>query len=569
MLGEYGPQGLSNTAWAYAKLQICDAPFLDAIAADVVPKLQQFQPQNLSNTSWAFAALHILTEQLMDAIAEVSVEKIAEFDAQAVTNIAWSYAKLSYIPPWALNPLIEQALSHISEWGSQNLSGFAWSMAALSFRSRRLMHIISEEVVCKISDFGAQDLSNTSWAYARLSIIHYQMLNVMSEDAVGKISQFNPQNLSNTVWSYATLEIAKMPLMNAIAACAIDTISEFSAQNLGNTVWAFAVCTVEDQPLMEAIAALVVRNMRDYDLKALSSLADLHLSCNAELQQCLDFEISKVWHNFPKTYQSGHLDRAFTEYVKQLGIDNLGSVGDRLLMQHMCIQEAPAGFEARALETMIAHCQEDLREDPAEMTFGGPSKHKRVFSYAEYRICFLQEEGGFVASRGPEEEGALLQENGARGQSLSSSPLTAVPLPINHRVQRSACSEFLLLSELCALLRSSFSEEEEEEEELREDSGEFCKKEGTLLPAEALRGIQGTLRLYSTGPSCMSCMVALWQFRMLHPLIRLEVSYATASGRSLSQLWQVTSHADVPVPEGSGCVSRTQLLSAASITDQK
>mmetsp|Transcript_51017 Transcript_51017/g.91880 ORF Transcript_51017/g.91880 Transcript_51017/m.91880 type:complete len:321 (+) Transcript_51017:61-1023(+) len=320
---------------------------------------------------------------------------------------------------------------------------------------------------------------------------------------------------------------------------------------------------------MEAIAALVVRNMRDYDLKALSSLADLHLSCNAELQQCLDFEISKVWDNFPKTYQSGHLDRAFTEYVKQLGIDNLGSVGDRLLMQYMCIQEAPAGFEARALETMIAHCQEDLREDPAEMTFGGPSKHKRVFSYAEYRICFLQEEGGFVASRGPEEEGALLQENGARGQSLSSSPLTAVPLPINHRVQRSACSEFLLLSELCALLRSSFSEEEEEEEELREDSGEFCKKEGTLLPAEALRGIQGTLRLYSTGPSCMSCMVALWQFRMLHPLIRLEVSYATASGRSLSQLWQVTSHADVPVPEGSGCVSRTQLLSAASITDQK
>merc|ERR1711904_760407 len=84
----------------------------------------------------------------------------------------------------------------------------------------------------------------------------------------------------------------------------------------------------------------------------------------------------------------------------------------------------------------------DPREDPSEMKFVGPTRHKRVFSYAEFRI-----HASFIGVEPL--EGAWLQENGARGKHSEGSPLKPIPLPINQRVERSACADFLLLSGLC------------------------------------------------------------------------------------------------------------------------
>jgi len=257
---------------------------------------------------------------------------------------------------------------------------------------------------------------------------------------------------------------------------------------------------------LDAISAEASKHMADYDLQALTWLADFDLHCRDGLQVLLDREVEAVWEKFPD--EPDFVDESFLKSIKNLNVDNLGAVGSRLLLNRMGVLETDNSFEDRATETIWTHRREDPREDPNETKFGGPTRHKRVFSYAEYRIsgaCLTQE---FF-------EGAILQENGARGPHLHATPLRPVPLPINQRVERSACSEFLLLSELCWVLSEA----------------------GAVTEAQR-RKLDGILRLYSTGPSCLSCITTLWQFHLRYPSISLEVGYCHMQVTTLIALRQ-------------------------------
>ena len=55
-LGDFDPQGLSNTAWAFATAGHASAELFNAISAEAVRRrLGGFNTQDLSNTAWAFA----------------------------------------------------------------------------------------------------------------------------------------------------------------------------------------------------------------------------------------------------------------------------------------------------------------------------------------------------------------------------------------------------------------------------------------------------------------------------------------------------------------------------------
>lgn len=369
------------------------------------------------------------------------------------------------------------------------------------------MEVISSEVIKKIGCCEAQDLSNTSWAYARLAIVHYTMLASISESAIKIIQSFTAQNLTNTAWSFATLAILNEPLLEATSAEVQKKSPEFCAQNFGNTLWAFAICGLPDRPLRDAISKQAIRKLQEYDLQALAWLADFELDCHDSVLSLLDREVEGIWRQLSGFEESGAgLDEAFMKFLRSLRVDNLGAVGDRLLLSRMGVREADAGLEERALQTIARHKLEDPREDPHETKFGGPTRHKRVFSYAEFRVR--------AACMGPEPvEGAWLQENGARGPHSDSSPLRPVPLPINERVERSACSEFLLLAGLCKAWQEAGA------------AGDRARGELT-----------GTLRLYSTGPSCLSCVAALWQFGLCYPRVALEVSYSATQPTTLVAL---------------------------------
>jgi hypothetical protein len=53
----FNPQGIANTAWAYATLGILNIKLMDAlIAAALAPgMLERFNPQGIANLMWAVA----------------------------------------------------------------------------------------------------------------------------------------------------------------------------------------------------------------------------------------------------------------------------------------------------------------------------------------------------------------------------------------------------------------------------------------------------------------------------------------------------------------------------------
>ena len=54
-VGDFKPQKLANTSWAFAKAGHASPALFDALAAAAASKVGDFKPHELANTAWAFA----------------------------------------------------------------------------------------------------------------------------------------------------------------------------------------------------------------------------------------------------------------------------------------------------------------------------------------------------------------------------------------------------------------------------------------------------------------------------------------------------------------------------------
>ena len=93
-LGNFNPQDLSNTAWAFATAGYEAPALFEVISAEAMRRgLGAFSEQHLSNTAWAFATVGHATPELYDAIsAEVVRRGFGGFNEQQLSNTAWSFA---------------------------------------------------------------------------------------------------------------------------------------------------------------------------------------------------------------------------------------------------------------------------------------------------------------------------------------------------------------------------------------------------------------------------------------------------------------------------------------------
>jgi hypothetical protein len=64
--------------------------------------------QGLSNTAWAFAKLGFSSPVLFEALAEAALGKLDAFTAQGLSNTAWAYATMGHYHPALVQQLAEQ-----------------------------------------------------------------------------------------------------------------------------------------------------------------------------------------------------------------------------------------------------------------------------------------------------------------------------------------------------------------------------------------------------------------------------------------------------------------------------
>jgi RAP domain len=228
--------------------------FFEAIAQAALVCILDFKPQGLSNTAWAFAKLNHETPKLFEAIARAAQVHFHDFNAQGLANTAWSFATMHHDAPALLNAIANAAQVQINEFSPQALSNTAWSFAALK-------HAIARAAQVRINDFTPQNLSNTAWLFATLN--HEALpavLDAIALTAQVRIDEFNPQDLSNTAWSFAALNHEAPSLFESMARASQVLIHNFNQHGLANMAWSFAVFDMEpnffipaDSPFAQAL----------------------------------------------------------------------------------------------------------------------------------------------------------------------------------------------------------------------------------------------------------------------------------------------------------------------------
>ena len=94
---EMDARGLANISHGLAKSG-CEGgrppwgDVFDALASESAQRVGEFIPQALANTSWAFATAGHSAPALFDALASASAPRVGEFNPQNLINTAWAFA---------------------------------------------------------------------------------------------------------------------------------------------------------------------------------------------------------------------------------------------------------------------------------------------------------------------------------------------------------------------------------------------------------------------------------------------------------------------------------------------
>lgn len=358
--------------------------------------------------------------------------------------------------------------------------------------NKPLLQAISSAALARMQECLPQDVANISWSFAKISFIDATFMYALAATALSKIREFNPQDLANTAWAVANIQLRDDPLMASISEEARSKIGEFEGSDFSSTAWAFSAMRLPHEPLGDAISREVLRKLHSLGAQQLGTLADLDLPCQDAIRLRLREVLTSFLAEVPSSLE-GFRSGVYGRLVEDFELDNFGSFGGRFLLDSVGIQEGPSEFAERAARLVVAH-----QEEHASTWWRSDGLlHQRVVSYAE----FCLEPPARLNERPL--QGHRFQQNGYHGTRSGPGWLCATPLPINHLVDRSLCSENQLLSGICEELAGA-------------------RTAGSAV--ERLRGAQGWLHLFVTGAPCLSCVGAMRQFSLLLPGVEFRVT---------------------------------------------
>ena len=199
------------TAWAFAKAGHAAQPLLKAIATEAVRGgLRGFTPQGLANTAWAFAtAGHHAAPTLLDAIAAEAVRGgLHDFSPQNFANTAWAFAKAAHAAPALFDAIAAEAVrGGLRDFKPQDLANTSWAFATAGHTAPALLDAIAAEAVHRgLRDFSPQDLANMVWAFATAGHAAPALLDAFATEAAPRLGDFTPQELANTAWTFAVAD---------------------------------------------------------------------------------------------------------------------------------------------------------------------------------------------------------------------------------------------------------------------------------------------------------------------------------------------------------------------------
>eukprot|EP00746_Dinoflagellata_sp_MGD_P155003 gnl/MRDRNA2_/MRDRNA2_85161_c0_seq3.p1 gnl/MRDRNA2_/MRDRNA2_85161_c0~~gnl/MRDRNA2_/MRDRNA2_85161_c0_seq3.p1 ORF type:complete len:627 (+),score=126.89 gnl/MRDRNA2_/MRDRNA2_85161_c0_seq3:1-1881(+) len=176
---------------------------MDEISYQVVAKVETFSNQDLSNTCWAFAKLEITNSMMMTSLGKQLVTQVETLLPQDLSNTAWAFATLGLPQIDLLDEVLVETIAKIKDFTPQNVANISWAFAKIGMWNDRLMEIVAMEILRKIKDFDGQGLANIAWAFGTLGFKCEKMADAMLHEYLERIQhkEFNTQELANIAFS--------------------------------------------------------------------------------------------------------------------------------------------------------------------------------------------------------------------------------------------------------------------------------------------------------------------------------------------------------------------------------
>lgn len=268
-LPEFIPQGLANTAWAFATAGVRAEGFFDSLGAEAAPRLHAFKPQEVANLAWAYATAGVPAERLFDAIAHDAFARVGAFTPQGLSNLVWAYGKAGvescdFLFEAVAREIVggstvagERRPSRVAAFKSQELANTAYAFARVGHRDERLFAAVGAEALPRLHEFNEQELANLAWAHAAVGVANGRLLEAIAARLCADVRALSPPGLCNTVLAFAK---ASWPLRDADAlmGCLAEEVRArapaLSAAECSTLAWAFAL----SRHVPEALAAALV-----------------------------------------------------------------------------------------------------------------------------------------------------------------------------------------------------------------------------------------------------------------------------------------------------------------------
>lgn len=234
-----------------------------------------------------------------------------------------------------------------------------------------------------------------------------------------------------------------------------------------------------------------------FDAQPLATLVDLELpGCDA-----LKVRLTARVEQFAELWlrKDAFTTGSFTNLFFEQQVDNFGIFGTALLISKIGVHRPAEDFEARAVEHIERVNTASFREESRTRRF---FFKERVFCYCETEMLYPTA----TALPGELLRICFLKENSFQGEGTRAGRtglLRSSALPINDLVDRTLCAEYQALSEICDLLDAK-----------------------GVNGSQARCFVSGTVKLWTTGASCLSCVGIMRQFAQLYPSVALEVVMA-------------------------------------------
>jgi len=399
--------------------------------------------------------------------------------------------------------IAKEASSQIKNFKAAEVAMLTWAFAVAGLQNKQLMTEIGAQVSKRIDSFTAPQLSHIVWAFGALSLKHAEFLQSLSQHVRTSIPAFKAQGLSNIAWAFAMVNFRDKDLIRRVAPEIARDASDLRPLALARCAWAYRILAVPSPGLTEAISIEAAKKLDDFPTKALVKLVDsiygspaakecdlMHKTLTARMLEVANF-FKRQWPN------AGSIRAAcMGEYAQQLANYSLvdcGTFGTPVLLSQLGVELPSLAFIKRC------RSQAWLRSEPEPECSEGEaagSPRSRAPSATGREEFAVAEADLLVGQQSLRDWVVRSQDLPAPTEDAAGRTTWLVPCDLPGRHGRAEVT-YAVLEELCSRIFAIGSPAGNEE-------------------------VTGTVQMLSTVLPCISCIGAMWQFKVRFPKVSFE-----------------------------------------------